>query len=134
MHGFSTGPLHELRESLGLADAVEFPGWIPRERLYDLYARAWAFIYPSRFEGFGLPILEAMAAGIPMACSGVEPMASLAGDAAEWQRAHGLRTQAIIFDCNHALEQTLHPHAARESARRALQPSNPAARRLSSRL
>jgi glycosyltransferase involved in cell wall biosynthesis len=82
MHGFVAGPLHELRRSLGLEEAVEFPGWIPRDQLYDLYARAWAFIYPSRFEGFGLPILEAMAAGIPMACSDVEPMSGLAGAAA----------------------------------------------------
>jgi glycosyltransferase involved in cell wall biosynthesis len=82
MHGFFTGPLHELRRTLGLEQAVEFPGWIPREQLYDLYARAWAFVYPSLFEGFGLPVLEAMAAGVPMACSDVEPMASLAGDAA----------------------------------------------------
>jgi glycosyltransferase involved in cell wall biosynthesis len=82
MHGFFTGPLYELRRSLQLEKDVEFPGWIPRADLYDLYARAWAFIYPSHFEGFGLPILEAMAAGIPMACSNVEPMASLAGEAA----------------------------------------------------
>jgi glycosyltransferase involved in cell wall biosynthesis len=82
MHGFFTGPLHELRQSLGLEEAVDFPGWIPRDQLYDLYARAWAFVYPSHFEGFGLPVLEAMAAGIPMACSDVEPMAGLAGDAA----------------------------------------------------
>jgi glycosyltransferase involved in cell wall biosynthesis len=82
MHGFSTGPLHELRRTLGLEDAVEFPGWIPREQVYDFFARAWAFLYPSLFEGFGLPVLEAMAAGIPMACSNVEPMAGLAGDAA----------------------------------------------------
>jgi glycosyltransferase involved in cell wall biosynthesis len=82
MHGFFAGPLHELRRTLCLEEAVEFPGWIPREQVYDLYARAWAFVYPSRFEGFGLPVLEAMAAGIPMACSNVEPMATLAGDAA----------------------------------------------------
>src|SRR5580692_3051540 len=82
MHGFVTGPLHQLRRSLGLEESVEFPGWIPRAQLYDLYARAWAFIYPSRFEGFGLPILEALAAGIPMACSAAEPMSGLAGDAA----------------------------------------------------
>jgi len=82
MHGFVTGPLHELRRALGLEKSVEFPGWIPREQLYDFYAQAWAFVYPSLFEGFGLPVLEAMAAGIPMACSDVEPMAGLAGDAA----------------------------------------------------
>lgn len=82
MHGFFSGPLHELRESLGLRDAVDFPGWIPRADLYDLYARAWAFLYPSLFEGFGMPILEALAAGVPTACSDREPMASIAADAA----------------------------------------------------
>jgi glycosyltransferase involved in cell wall biosynthesis len=82
IHGFFTGELHTLRESLGLKDSVTFPGWIPREELRDLYARAWAFLYPSRFEGFGLPVLEAMAAGVPTACSSIEPLASIAGDAA----------------------------------------------------
>ena len=61
---------------------MDFPGWIPREQLYDLYARATAFLYPSLFEGFGLPVLEALAAGVPTGCSRVEPMDSLAGDAA----------------------------------------------------
>lgn len=82
MHGFVTGPLHDLREQLGLADAVEFPGWIPREDLLDLFARAAGFIYPSRFEGFGMPVLEALAAGVPTACSNIEPLASIAGGAA----------------------------------------------------
>jgi glycosyltransferase involved in cell wall biosynthesis len=82
MHGFVSGPLHELRESLDLRDAVEFPGWIPREALHDLYARAWGFVFPSLFEGFGLPILEALAAGVPSACSAIEPLAGIAGDAA----------------------------------------------------
>ena len=82
LHGFFTAELHALRETLGLADSVTFPGWIPREELLDLYARATAFLYPSKFEGFGLPVLEAMAAGVPTACSAVEPLASLAADAA----------------------------------------------------
>jgi glycosyltransferase involved in cell wall biosynthesis len=82
LHGFSTGALHELRDSLDLRDAVEFPGWIPREDLHELYARAWAFLYPSRFEGFGLPVLEALAAGIPTACSAIEPLRSIAAGAA----------------------------------------------------
>ncbi len=82
MHGFFTGPLQELRQSLGLADAVEFPGWIPRPDLHSLYARAWAFLYPTRFEGFGLPVLEALAAGVPTACSNIQPVAGIAADAA----------------------------------------------------
>jgi len=82
IHGFFTSELQALRESLGLMESVEFPGWIPREDLRDLYARAWAFLYPSKFEGFGLPVLEAMAAGVPTACSSIEPLAGIAGDAA----------------------------------------------------
>jgi glycosyltransferase involved in cell wall biosynthesis len=61
---------------------VEFPGWIPREELHELYARAWGFVYPSLFEGFGLPVLEALAAGVPSACSRIEPVSGIAGDAA----------------------------------------------------
>lgn len=82
LHGFHTGPVHALRDALGLDGAVEFPGWLPRDQLYELFARAWAFIYPTRFEGFGLPLVEAMAAGVPTACSAIEPLSSIAGDAA----------------------------------------------------
>jgi len=82
LRGFSSGPLHELRDSLELRDAVEFPGWIPRDDLHTLYERAWAFVFPSLFEGFGLPVLEALAAGIPTACSAIEPVAGIAADAA----------------------------------------------------
>jgi glycosyltransferase involved in cell wall biosynthesis len=82
LRGFDTANLEGLRQELGLADHVEFTGWIPREDLYALYARAYAFLYPSTFEGFGLPVLEALAAGVPTACSNIEPLASTAGDAA----------------------------------------------------
>jgi glycosyltransferase involved in cell wall biosynthesis len=82
LHGFFAAELHALRESLDLRESVVFPGWIPRRELHDLYARAWAFVYPSRFEGFGLPVLEAMAAGVPTACSSIEPLAGIAGDGA----------------------------------------------------
>jgi glycosyltransferase involved in cell wall biosynthesis len=82
MRGFHAEELERLREKLRLKAAVEFTGWIPRERLYDLYAGASAFLYPSTFEGFGMPVLEAMAAGLPTGCSRVEPMAGVAGNAA----------------------------------------------------
>lgn len=82
LRGFHADRLERLRASLELEDAVTFTGWIPREELYGLYARCWAFIYPSTFEGFGMPVVEALAAGIPSACSRIEPLASLAGTAA----------------------------------------------------
>ena len=82
LRGFHTGPLESLRSRLGLDGAVEFTGWIPRADLYDLFTRAHAFFYPTTFEGFGLPVLEALAAAIPSACSNIQPVSGLAGDAA----------------------------------------------------
>jgi glycosyltransferase involved in cell wall biosynthesis len=82
VRGFFTSEIEAMREKLGLQASVELTGWIERERLYDLFAGARAFFYPTRFEGFGLPVVEAMAAGIPLACSNIEPVCSLAGDAA----------------------------------------------------
>jgi glycosyltransferase involved in cell wall biosynthesis len=82
LRGFHTAALEKLRASLGLSEAVRFTGWIPRAELYDLFTRAAAFMYPSTFEGFGLPVLEALAAGIPTACSRIEPLSSMVGSAA----------------------------------------------------
>jgi glycosyltransferase involved in cell wall biosynthesis len=82
MRGFAADAIDARIESLGLVGSVEVTGWVPRERIYDLYRRAWAFVYPSRFEGFGMPVAEAMAAGVPVACSDIEPLRSVAGNAA----------------------------------------------------
>ena len=82
LRGFHAEALEKLRADLGLAGAVEFTGWIPRAQLYDLYSRAWAFLYPSTFEGFGMPVVEALAAGIPTGCSNIEPLSAIAGEAA----------------------------------------------------
>jgi glycosyltransferase involved in cell wall biosynthesis len=60
-------------------DSVKITGWIPREELYELFRGARGFIYPSTFEGFGMPVLEAMAAGVPVACSDIPPLREIAG-------------------------------------------------------
>ncbi len=82
MRGFHSDAVERLIASLNLGASVELTGWVPREELYKLYLRAFAFVYPSTFEGFGLPPLEAMAAGVPAACSSIEPLSSTVGDAA----------------------------------------------------
>jgi glycosyltransferase involved in cell wall biosynthesis len=64
-------------ESLA-SGSVEITGWIPREDLRSLYRNALGFIYPSTFEGFGMPVLEAMAAGVPVACSDIAPLREIA--------------------------------------------------------
>jgi glycosyltransferase involved in cell wall biosynthesis len=61
---------------------VQFLGWVPQEDLPALYAHAAAAVYPSLYEGFGLPVLEAMACGCPMICSNATSLPEVAGDAA----------------------------------------------------
>jgi len=64
-------------------ESVEILGWVPREQLYELYRCAVGLMYPSTFEGFGMPVLEAMAAGVPVACSDIPPLREIA-----WQTVH----------------------------------------------
>jgi len=69
-------------ESLGLRQRVKFPGYVPQDDLPALYAGARVFVYPSQYEGFGLPVLEAMRCGAPVITSNVSSMPEIAGDAA----------------------------------------------------
>ena len=63
VRGFHAAAVESRIDELGLAGLGELTGWIERSELYDLFRRATAMIYPSTFEGFGLPVIEAMAAG-----------------------------------------------------------------------
>jgi glycosyltransferase involved in cell wall biosynthesis len=74
--------LEELARELGVGDALCLPGWVSDADLEGLYRAASCFVFPSRREGFGLPILEAMARGVPVACSNASAMPEVAGDAA----------------------------------------------------
>jgi len=65
-----------------LAGRVDFAGHVSDERLLELYRGASCVVFPSQFEGFGLPVLEAMARGVPVACSNRPPLTEVAGDAA----------------------------------------------------
>ena len=80
--GFHAERVTTLIAELDLRDSVQLTGWIPREELYRLYAHASACVIPSTFEGFGMPVLEGLAAGIPTACSNIPPLRESAGDAA----------------------------------------------------
>ncbi len=64
-------------------DAVRFLGFVPIDTLRAFYQAASAFVFPSLYEGFGLPPLEAMACGTPVVCSNVCSLPEVVGDAAE---------------------------------------------------
>jgi glycosyltransferase involved in cell wall biosynthesis len=63
-------------------DGVIFVGWMLDDDLPAVYAAAELFLFPSIYEGFGLPVLEAMASGAPVACSNATSLPEVAGDAA----------------------------------------------------
>lgn len=60
---------------------IRYLGYVPDEDLPYLYAAARTFIYPSFYEGFGLPVLEAMSSGVPVVCSNVTSLPEVVGDA-----------------------------------------------------
>jgi glycosyltransferase involved in cell wall biosynthesis len=83
--GYQTA--HELEligcaRSFGVEGDIRFRGWISTDELEGLWAIARAFVFPSIYEGFGLPVLEAMARGVPVACSNASALPEVAGDAA----------------------------------------------------
>lgn len=67
---------------LGLGARVRLPGYVPDADLPALLSGALAFVFPSLYEGFGLPVLEAMACGTPVVCSNAASLPEVAGDAA----------------------------------------------------
>ncbi|MBI4342981.1 MAG: glycosyltransferase family 4 protein [Candidatus Omnitrophica bacterium] len=74
--------LFELPRALGVGDDVLFPGFVEEANLPALYAGAALFVYPSCYEGFGLPLLEAMACGVPVISSNAASLVEVAGEAA----------------------------------------------------
>jgi alpha-1,3-rhamnosyl/mannosyltransferase len=78
-----------LAESLALTARIRFLGSIPEKALPSLYSGAMVFVFPSKYEGFGLPPVEAMACGVPVACSDIPCLNETVRDA------------ALLFDPGH---------------------------------
>jgi glycosyltransferase involved in cell wall biosynthesis len=90
-------------QRLGIAGDVRMLGWVDGAELEGLYAEAAVFVFPSLYEGFGLPVLEAMARGVPVACSDRGSLREVAGDAArvfdpEQPRAIAAAMEEILAD------------------------------------
>jgi glycosyltransferase involved in cell wall biosynthesis len=82
--GWLYEPLFARVQELGLQGQVHFVGYVPQADLPALLSGAQAFVLPSLYEGFGLPVLEAMACATPVICSKVSSLPEVAGDAAIW--------------------------------------------------
>jgi glycosyltransferase involved in cell wall biosynthesis len=80
--GWLDEPIFAAHARSGVGNAARFVGPLSEEDLAILYSHAGAFVLPSLYEGFGLPVLEAMACGAPVACSDAGPLPEVAGDAA----------------------------------------------------
>jgi glycosyltransferase involved in cell wall biosynthesis len=77
-----SSPVVKRVEELGLEASVRFTGYVPEEDLPAIYNGADLFVFPSIYEGFGLPVLEAMACGAPVVTSNTSSLPEVAGDAA----------------------------------------------------
>ena len=79
---WSSKDLHRAVAKSGIADRVHFTGFVDDEDLVHFYGACDLFVFPSFYEGFGLPILEAMACGRAVACSNLTAMPEVADGAA----------------------------------------------------
>lgn len=80
--GHSSPELISQVEQYGLTDRIVFNGFVAEEDLPSLYKGSLGLIFPSLYEGFGLPVIEAMACGVPVLTSTVSSLPEVAGDAA----------------------------------------------------
>jgi glycosyltransferase involved in cell wall biosynthesis len=74
--------IRQLVNQVGIGPQTFFAGVISDDQLIELYQHAAVFVFPSRYEGFGLPVLEAMACGCPVICSNASSLPEVAGHAA----------------------------------------------------
>jgi len=92
--GKDTWYAHKVREaalSSGIAGRIHFTGFVSDTELQDLYNACDCFVFPSFYEGFGLPVLEAMACGRAVACSNTSAMPEVAGGAALLFHPHSIQ-------------------------------------------
>lgn len=79
---YGMNAIEETIRALGLSDSVVFAGWLAHEDLPAVYSGAEVFVFPSLYEGFGMPVLEAFACATPVVCSNIAPMTEVAANAA----------------------------------------------------
>jgi glycosyltransferase involved in cell wall biosynthesis len=121
--GYSTPHAREIQErisQLGLEDYFRLTDWVSEADREGLYRLADVFAFPSSYEGFGLPVLEAMARDLPVVCSNAASLPEVAGDAALAVNPHdhgGLAAsiERVLFE--EGLAASLRDAGRRQAAR-----------------
>lgn len=93
-----------------LERSVLMPGWIEEKSMPDIYNAASAFVFPSNYEGFGIPLLQAMASGTPIVASDIAPVREVVGEAAvlfDPSNAHEMAEAIYKLLSDEKLKQTL---------------------------
>ena len=104
--------LRQMVKELDLESQAKFLGIVSDDQLVDLYRRAAVFVFPSKYEGFGLPVLEAMASGCPVLCSNTSSLPEVAGES------------GLLFDPENwselaaLMERVLSDHSLREQMKK----------------
>jgi glycosyltransferase involved in cell wall biosynthesis len=109
-----------LVEELGIGEEVVFTGWVEEEDKPALYSGALAFVFPSLYEGFGLPPLEAMSCGVPVIASNRASLPEVVGDGGllfDPEDAEGLAYAIELLLSDEALRAELQRKALAQSAR-----------------
>jgi len=93
----------QLIETLGVKDKVSLIGYVPTQDLPLVYNLASVFVYPTLYEGFGLPVLEAMACGVPVVTTEISSLPEIIDDAgilvpANDEAALTLAIQSVLTD------------------------------------
>lgn len=107
--GWLEDPIYEAMNRTQMQDHVHFIGFADESDLPSLYSGAICFAFPSLYEGFGLPILEAMSCGTPVVTSNISSLPEVAGDAALTINPYD------VGELTHALEKIISDSALRDT-------------------
>lgn len=113
-------PICQKASEYGLEQQVYFMGYLPVEELAYLYSKAKMLVFPSLFEGFGIPLIEAMAAGCPAVCSSVTSLPEIGSDAAEYFDPSSPQSIGTAIE-NIWSDETLRQQLIRRGKQRALE-------------